>query len=268
MSALVVIPSRWGSSRFPGKPLADLRGKTLLQRVILAASQVKQQRRETQIVVATDDERIARHAEINGCRSVMTARELESGTARTLAAVRQCKPQPDHVLNMQGDTPFIAPSTLCETLDALDGSAEVATPVVQLDWPGLEALREQKVGSPFSGTTCVRGEDGRALWFSKQIIPAIRDEARRKVEQPLSPVFRHIGVYAYTRLALEKFVAGSAGRYEQIENLEQLRFLELGIGVRTVIVSPPRISMSGIDTPADLKRACDLIDKFGEPSWE
>ena len=149
---------------------------------------------------------------------------------------------------------------------ALEGGAQVATPVIALDWPALDALRDHKTRSPFSGTTCVRAPDGRALWFSKAIIPAIRGEEGLRETLARSPVWRHVGLYGYTLDALRRFEDCPPTALENLEGLEQLRLLELGIPVMTVPVDPPRFDSSGIDTEADISRVEALIAQYGDPT--
>ena len=267
MRTLIVIPARWGSTRLPGKPLADLAGKTLLQRAAEVGAMAASRRADTRMVVATDDARIADHARSLGHAVATTAADLANGTARALAAARAAAEPPALVINLQGDNPFTSPATLLAMIDALAAGAAVATPVVALDWEGLDRLRRHKERSPFSGTTCVRDPAGRALWFSKQIIPAIRDEAGERTRSRLSPVFRHVGLYGYTLDALEAFCAAPMSTYERLEGLEQLRFFELGLAVQTVPVATHPLSMSGIDTAADLDAARALLAAHGEPDW-
>lgn len=267
MRTLIVIPARWGSTRLPGKPLADLAGKTLLQRTAEVGAIAAARRPGTELVIATDDPRIAEHARALGHAVAMTGAELANGTARALAAARVAAEPPALVVNLQGDSPFTPPATLLAMIDALAAGASVATPVVALDWPDLDRLRRQKLQSPFSGTTCVRDAAGRALWFSKQIIPAIRDEARERTRTTTSPVFRHIGLYGYTLDALERFCAAPVSFHERLEGLEQLRFLELGLAIQTVLVPSHPLSMNGIDTAEDLETARRLLAAHGEPDW-
>lgn len=267
MKTLIVIPARWGSTRLPGKPLADLAGRTLLQRVAAIGAAATAHRADTEMVVATDDARIADHARSLGHAVAMTGREIENGTERALAAARAMAAPPSIVVNLQGDNPFTPPATLLAMIDALVAGAAVATPVVALEWDDLDALRRHKQRSPFSGTTCVRDADGRALWFSKQIIPAIRDEANERCASLTSPIFRHIGLYGYTLDALTAFCAAPVSHYERLEQLEQLRFLELGVAVQTVVVPRHALSMTGIDTADDLDAARALLADHGEPDW-
>lgn len=267
MSVLIVVPARWGSTRLPGKPLADLAGKSLVQRVAEVGAAAAVRRAGVEMVVATDDGRIADHVRSLGHHVVLTDRVLENGTVRALAAAKAVTPRPAIIVNLQGDNPFVPPATLLAVIDALAAGAQVATPVVNLDWDALDALRAHKSRSPFSGTTCARDAAGRALWFSKQIIPAIRDEAGERARSPLSPVFRHVGLYGYTLEALEAFCAAPVSHYERLEQLEQLRFFDLGIPVQTVAVAPHVLSMTGIDTLQDLDTARRLLATHGEPDW-
>lgn len=264
MPDLIVIPARYGSTRLPGKPLIAIAGRTLLSRVVAVAREGARRAGNADVVVATDDARILDHARALGCDAVLTDSAITSGSGRAWAASRDRAPA--IVVNLQGDAPFVDPAMIAALIAALRGSTSaVATPVVQLDWDALDAMRAHKQGSPFSGTTCARDGAGRALWFSKAVLPAMRDEARLRKTSPLSPVFRHIGLYAYRFDALRSFEATPPTPYEQHEGLEQLRFLESGVEIRTVEVAAPRHAMSGIDTPADVAMAERLIAQFGEP---
>ena len=266
MSALIVIPARYASKRLPGKPLIPIAGRTLLERVVSVARQAAGRMADVDIIVATDDSRIAAHAAAIGCEVAMTASDITSGTGRALAVAARRADPPEVVVNLQGDAPFIPSEAVADLLEAARGNAAaVTTPVVRLGWDELDALRRHKLAAPFSGTTCIRRADGRALWFSKTILPAMRDEAGLRAAGPLSPVLRHLGLYAYRLDALERFEATPPSLYEVLEGLEQLRFLELGMSVMTIEVPPPRFSMSGIDTAADVALAERLIAEGGDP---
>ncbi|MBX7481995.1 3-deoxy-manno-octulosonate cytidylyltransferase [Qipengyuania qiaonensis] len=262
---LIVVPARYGSTRLPGKPLLPLAGRTLLERVVANAQQAARLTGGCEVVVATDDRRIADHAHELEAVAVLTDASLDSGTARAHAAALRQKTSPRRVICLQGDAPFIAPPTIASLLEILrNGDAQVATPVYQLDWPRLDRLREHKLVAPFSGTTCLRDAQGHALWFSKNILPAMRDEdTLRKAEK--SPVWQHMGLYAYTMEALDWFVEQPPGTYEVLEGLEQLRFLEHGWKIATAPVEPQAHGLSGIDTPADLALAEEAIAKLGDP---
>jgi 3-deoxy-manno-octulosonate cytidylyltransferase (CMP-KDO synthetase) len=268
MHTLIVIPARKGSSRFPGKPLAPVAGVTLLRRVIRVAERAAATA-GADYLVATDDPDIAAHAREAGARAVLTPADLASGTDRAYAAAAGLEARADLVVNLQGDSPFTPPehvAALIEAARSYDGHA--VTPVVRLDWEALDRFRELKRLHPMSGTSCVADSAGEALWFSKQILPAIRDEAALRRASPLSPVLRHVGLYAYRFAALEAFVRLPPGRYETLEGLEQLRLLENGLRIRVVEVAPPRISISGIDTPEDVRLAEALIAAQGDPYTE
>jgi 3-deoxy-manno-octulosonate cytidylyltransferase (CMP-KDO synthetase) len=266
VSDLIVVPARYGSKRLPGKPLVSISGRTLLERVVDVARRAAELAGDCSVLIATDDPRIEAHAAQLGCPAVMTANTIRSGSGRACAAAMSCTVRPVFVVNLQGDAPFIPPVVIAELLRAVRTSdAACVTPVVRLDWPALDAMRAHKGNAPFSGTTCVRTSDGRALWFSKTILPAIRDEDDLRATMPFSPVYRHLGLYAYQLDALERFEATPPSPYEQLEGLEQLRFLEMGLTVQTIEVAPPRHAMSGIDTQADVALAEALIARWGDP---
>lgn len=266
MTDLIVIPARYGSKRFPGKPLMEIAGRSLVSRVIDVARQAAARLHDVDVVVATDDERIVDHVEALGAEAVMTASDISSGTGRALAAARSRASAPGHVVNLQGDAPFVPVEVVCQMMEAARAGGDVVvTPVVPLSWEDLDVLREHKKAAPFSGTTCIRGPGDRALWFSKSILPAIRDEAKYRASMAVSPVLRHIGLYAYSLNALERFEAAPESLYETLEGLEQLRFFALEIPVQTVEIAPPLISMSGIDTPEDAALAEQMIARLGDP---
>ena len=262
---LIVIPARYGSTRFPGKPLQKIAGRSLLERVVSNAQKAAGLAGHCRVVVATDDQRIADHAQTIGAEVVMTSPDLDSGSARAQAAVEALACEPDGVINLQGDAPFIPASTIAALIATLrESQAPVVTPVYQLDWDRLDRLRAHKRTAPFSGTTCTRDTQGHALWFSKGIIPAIRNEHSLR-EATLSPVWQHLGLYAYKREALDWFVSARPGSYETLEGLEQLRFLENGWNIATVPVPAPAHALSGIDTPHDVELAEQAIAKLGDP---
>jgi 3-deoxy-manno-octulosonate cytidylyltransferase (CMP-KDO synthetase) len=265
-TGLIVIPARFGSKRLPGKPLIRIAGRTMLERVVAVARTAAAMAGDCAVAVATDDARIFDHAHALGCEAIMTASGISSGSGRACAVASARTPRPEIVVNLQGDAPFIPPDLVAQLLAAARGTqADCVTPVVRLDWAALDAMRAHKSAAPFSGTTCVRAADGRALWFSKTILPAMRDEAGLRAVEPLSPVYRHLGLYAYRLDALERFEATPPTAYEQLEGLEQLRFLETGMIVQTIEAAPPRHAMSGIDTAADVALAEELIGRWGDP---
>lgn len=262
MKTVIVIPARFGSTRFPGKPLHPIAGKTLLQRVCETATQAASQADNLSVLVATDDERILQHAQSLQVPVVMTPEACETGSDRVMAAIEQLAEQPDYVINLQGDTPLLPINVLVDVIKTLQNnpSSPVVTPAVQLSWDELDRFRAHKQKSPFSGTTVVMDTDNRALWFSKNIIPAIRNEGKLRAASDLSPVFRHIGLYAYQVNTLRQFVQLSPSYYEHLEGLEQLRLLENGIAIHVVPVKLNNFAVfSGVDTPEDAKLAEQLL---------
>lgn len=268
MKTLIVIPARFGSTRFPGKPLHKIGGRTMVERVANIAKRTASGA-DVKYTVATDHQDILEYCRALEIPVLLTSKDLKNGSERALEAAHRSGENPDFVVNLQGDVPFSEPSHI----QALIGAAstqpgDVFTPVISLSWEKLDDLRLQKLEHPFSGTTCVRAADGMALWFSKQILPAIRDEQKMRETDRMSPVFRHVGLYGYKLAALERFCGTEAGHYEQLEGLEQLRFLENRMTIRAIIVDAPRISMSGIDSPEDAAKAEEMIKKYGDPFEE
>lgn len=258
MRIAIIIPARYGSSRFPGKPFAMLGGQTMLSRVVDLANNAAEQFDNVRVFVTTEDQRIADHAKDIGATCLITSEDCATGSDRALAAAKQLDTPPSFIINLQGDAPFTPPEALTEMIKmATNETADVITPVQQLDWPSLDLLRKNKETTPFSGTTAILDQDKRAIWFSKNIIPAIRKEER---DTFYSPVFKHIGLYGYKFDALEKFCALPQSHYEQLEGLEQLRFLENGMSIQTFPVSYG-LGYSGIDTPEDLARAEEQLIK-------
>lgn len=265
----IAIPARYGSTRFPGKPLAMINGKTMLSRVIDQARKASAGLDNVEIFVATDDERIAEHAKENGITALMTPESCATGTDRVLSALRQLEIWPDFIINLQGDAPFTPPTVIKKILQAFidDSRTEVVTPVFQLDWALLDKLREAKKITPFSGTTAIIDEKKRALWFSKSILPVMRNEKQLRETEERSPVFQHIGLYGFRVDILEKFCRLPQSTYEMLEGLEQLRLLENGIHIQTVFIDPEDGHIrSGIDSPEDIARAEQFITDHGDPS--
>jgi len=265
MSSAIIVPARYASTRFPGKPLALLGGQSMVSRTFRNAQAAADIIGDCVALVATDDKRIADHCKAEGLQYVMTDPDLPSGSDRALAAVERYESASgqaiDMIVNLQGDAPFTPAAHVISVLDLLkkESGFDVATPYIQLGWEALDQLRADKVETPFSGTTLISDRHGKALWFSKNILPAIRKEAELRNASSLSPVCRHIGLYAYRKAALQKFVSLPLGHWEELEGLEQLRCLENGLSIGCVRVEPSDVAISGIDTPEDLKRAEVLL---------
>lgn len=266
MQTLIVVPARYASTRLPGKPLVMIAGRTMVSRVAAMAAQAAEALGNARHVVATDDARIETHCQDLGIPVVMTDPDLPSGTDRALAAATAMGAEPEIVVNLQGDSPFTPPAhVIAVARAARDSGADAATPYVRLTWDALDAFRKHKAETPFSGTTLVHDEAGRALWFSKNLIPAMRKEAALREKGRLSPVCRHIGLYAYRLASLRRYVSLPEGRYEQLEGLEQLRLLENGMSIQCVEVEPGQIAIPGIDTAEDVALAERLVAEYGDP---
>lgn len=269
MQTLIVVPARYASTRFPGKPLALISGISMLRRTARAAELASKEIRDAEYVVATDDTRIKAHCYEHEIPVIMTQADLKTGSDRALAAAHALNVKSNkrykHIINLQGDAPFTPVEHIVALAKAMETGAQVATPYVQLTWGALEALRAHKRLVPFSGTCLIKAQDNTAIWFSKNIVPAIRKEDMLKNRNDFSPVLRHIGLYAYTYNALKDFTVNKEGYYEALEGLEQLRLLENGVQINCVQVEPPIIETSGIDTEEDLKFAEALIAKYGDP---
>ncbi|MGC1182393.1 3-deoxy-manno-octulosonate cytidylyltransferase [Legionella sp.] len=267
MHTAIIIPARYASTRLPGKPLALISGQTMLQRVVHLSFAAAEGLKNVSVIVATDDERITRHCEKIGVRSLMTSKDAPTGTDRVAEVVQQMSIKPDFILNMQGDAPLTPPDFLRIMIDAFASSrCDVVTPVTQLSWKQLEKLRHDKLTTPFSGTTAVFDpQTGNAFWFSKNIIPVLRKEEELRQKNDKSPIFRHIGLYGYSLDMLEQFINLPESKFEQLEGLEQLRILENGHTIRCVPVDyKGRPDMSGIDSPQDILRAEELIAQHGD----
>lgn len=258
MNIAIAIPARYGSSRFPGKPLAMIAGKTMLQRVVELAQSIADETPGMMVFVTTEDKRIENHAKELGVPCFITPPSCPTGSDRVLSALRQLDNWPDYVINLQGDAPLTPPSVIKALITEFQKNpeAEVVTPVHQLSWGDLDRLRECKKTTPFSGTTAILDENNQALWFSKNIIPAIRKEGEMRDAGRLSPVYQHMGLYGFRTRVLEEFCTAPQGEYEQLEGLEQLRMIENGIKVTAVKVQIAEGALqSGIDTAEDVARA-------------
>jgi 3-deoxy-manno-octulosonate cytidylyltransferase (CMP-KDO synthetase) len=266
MKTAIVIPARYASTRFPGKPLALINGRSMLSRVVDVARNAARQHSSAHIYITTEDERIADHAQDLGVECILTTADCATGSDRVWAAVQQIAHKPDFIINLQGDAPFTPPEILTSLISFFNENQSysgVVTPVHELSWNDLDQLRDNKKTTPFSGTTVLRYQTGPqagyAFAFSKQIIPSIRNEDTLRKTEP-SPVTQHIGVYGYSYDALEKFVSLPPSRLELIEGLEQMRCIENNLPIFTLKIKAPRGSIhTGIDTPEDLARAQDIL---------
>ncbi len=256
MSAAIVVPARYASSRFPGKPLLPVAGIPMLERVWRIAKSVHQAAR---VVIATDDERILSAARRFDAEAIMTSPECGNGTERVHDAVRRAAIEEDIVLNLQGDAPLTPPWVLEAMIDEmiLDPASDIVTPAVRLEGPVLEEFLAEKQSTPASGTTVVFDRKRNALYFSKAVIPFMRKEGH-------TGIHRHIGLYGYRKAALARYVGFKPAPLEQTEGLEQLRALENGMAIRVAIVDYRGRTHWSIDAPADVAVAERIIKREGE----
>lgn len=262
MSVLIAIPARYASTRYPGKPLVVLRGpdgdKTLIRRSWEAAMAV---RGVDRVVVATDDARIADHAAGFGAEVVMTSSDAQNGTERC-AEVTAKLPGFDIVVNLQGDAP-LTPAWFVEDLITglrANPGADIATPVLRCDGRALNGFLADRRAGRVGGTTAVFGAGGRGLYFSKEVIPftgRIYDD-----DEP-TPVFHHVGVYAYRPAALATYPTWPIGPLETLEGLEQLRFLENGRNVVCVEVQARGRQFWELNNPEDVARIEVMMREMG-----
>ncbi|QGP51278.1 3-deoxy-manno-octulosonate cytidylyltransferase [Piscirickettsia salmonis] len=267
MKLAIIIPARYHSTRLPGKPLAKIAGKTMLQRVSEIAQAACADIDGAVVYVATEDQRIAEHAQSLGISAIMTSDQCKTGSDRTYQAVASLSDLPDFVINLQGDAPLTPPEFIRALLLAAceNKNIEVVTPVVQLTWQALDQLRANKKKTPFSGTTAILNQNNDALWFSKNIIPAMRKEAQLREHSTYSSVYQHVGLYGYRYDILERFVNLPESHYEAVEGLEQLRFLENNIKITAVPVKLIAGAVSGgVDSPEDIERVETHIHHYGE----
>ncbi len=264
MSVLIVIPARYASSRYPGKPLVELKGadgqtRSLIRRSWDAAMQV---RGVDRVVVATDDDRIRTHAEGFGAEVVMTSEACQNGTERCAETQAVLGWRHDIVVNLQGDAP-LTPAWFVEDLIAglkTDVAAEVATPVLRCDGRALNGFLEDRRNGRVGGTTAVFGHDRRALYFSKEVIPFT---SKSYADDEKTPVFHHVGVYAYRPAALRDYAGWGMGTLEGLEGLEQLRFMERGRPVLCVEVVAKGRQFWELNNPSDVARIEAMMAEMG-----
>ncbi len=234
-----IIPARYHSSRFPGKPLADINDKPMFWHVYQRASRCPEL---SEVVLATDDERIRLAAQELNVPVVMTRSDHPSGTDRVLEAAEKLNlPENAVVVNIQGDEPALEPELLSELVQPfLEPDVQVTTPIRRIS--SDEAQNPDRVKVVFD-------KSSRALYFSRSLIPYLRDEED-------IDIYGHIGIYAFRMSVLRQFVALGSSRLEHIEKLEQLRLLENGIPINIVVTRHESI---GVDRPEDLKTVSNIL---------
>jgi 3-deoxy-manno-octulosonate cytidylyltransferase (CMP-KDO synthetase) len=241
MNILGVIPARYASTRFPGKPLAPVAGRPMIQCVYERA---RRSAMLTDLCVATDDGRIAAAVDAFGGKVMMTRLDHQSGSDRIAEVAQQIRPQPDIVINIQGDEPLIEPAAIDVAINVLlaDDDAEVSTLVRPI--LSLEELENSNV------VKVVLAQDHTALYFSRSPIPFCRDCSAQRDWLSRHQYLKHLGIYVYRHQMLLKFVSWPPGRLERVEQLEQLRLLEHGVRIH---VARTEYEGRSVDTPGDLE---------------
>ncbi len=260
MSTLVVIPARYASTRYPGKPLVELHGatgvaKSLIQRSWEAATRVNGVDR---VVVATDDDRIRDASVSFGAEVVMTSSACRNGTERCADVLSRLSERYDIVANLQGDAPLTPPWFVEKLVEGLENepAAHVATPILLCSDEALASFQQDRKNQRVGGTTVVFNRSMRALYFSKEVLP-YADSAGTQV-------YHHVGVYAYRPASLRNYIELPEGYLEKIEGLEQLRFLENGLHVQCVKVKAQKgQEFWELNNPEDVPRIERILDKMG-----
>ena len=243
MKFIAIIPARYASTRFPGKPLAMLGGKLIIQRVYEQASKVLDE-----VYVATDDERIQKAVEGFGGKAVMTSTNHKSGTDRLEEAATKIGTDADVIINIQGDEPFIQKSQL-ETVKALFDDPQTQIATLGKPFESMEAV--ENPNSP----KIVCDVKGYAMYFSRSVIPYIRGKEKEEWLKAF-PYLKHIGLYAYRREVLHEVTQLPQSPLEIAESLEQLRWLQNGYRIKVGLTN---VETVGIDTPEDLQRAEEYL---------
>ena len=241
MKILCVIPARYASTRLPGKPLANIAGKPMIQHVYERASQA---RRPAKVLVATDHELVYQAVTDFGGQVLMTSPDHPTGTDRLAEVARAC-PEYDLIINVQGDEPLIEPAVIDQLAAAFDDEPELVMATL------ATVMAEDEYDKP-SAVKVVTRRNGHALYFSRSLIPYPRVPA---VELP---VYKHIGIYAYRRDFLLTYAALAPTPLERTESLEQLRALEHGYNIKVLLTDFQSV---GVDTPEDLERVNHILQE-------
>lgn len=252
--ACIIIPARYASARYPGKPLALLRGasglaRSLLERSVIAARQASGGL--IPIHVATDDECIADEARRIGAAVIMTSSECRNGTERVAEAVLRAGIKAEIIVNLQGDAPLTPPHFVTALIEALRANqdCDVATPCLRCDAETVENLLADRRADRVGATTLVFDRRGNALYFSKEVLPFTNGKGGL---DGVVPVFHHVGLYAYRPAALAAYASWEPTPLEAHEGLEQLRFLENGYPIRAVEVTAPGAAFWELNNPSDV----------------
>lgn len=256
MKTAIVIPARYGSSRFPGKPLHPVLGVSMLERVWRIATSIES---EAETLIATEDRRIVDFAQSFGARAILTSEACANGTERTAEALKAAGMDAEIVVNLQGDALLTPPWVLDAMIADMRGDpgADIVTPAVRLEGASLDEFLEMKKTTPASGTSVVFDNRRHALYFSKRVLPFDRHEGH-------AVVHRHIGLYAFRKHSLERYVSLPQTPLEVAEGLEQLRALEHGMTIKVALVDYRGRSHGSIDSPEDVAFVERMILREGE----
>jgi 3-deoxy-manno-octulosonate cytidylyltransferase (CMP-KDO synthetase) len=251
MTAAILVPARYSSSRFPGKPLALIKGsdgvkRTLIEHSWRAACEVSG---VSDVYVVTDDERISDKAHAFGAQVIMTSVSCLNGTERCAEALAKMAVKPEIVVNLQGDAPLTPPWFVEDLIEGLSAAPDfsAATPVLACDPIARERLLNDRRQGRVGGTTAVFGNANQALYFSKEVLP-----------YGTAPTFHHVGVYAYRPNALARYQEWPEGVLEKSEGLEQLRFLENGERVLCVEIDAKGREFWEVNNPEDI----EIVEKI------
>jgi len=244
MNSIGIIPARYASTRFPGKPLVDIGGKTMIRRVY---EQVQQSRLK-EVVVATDDDRILAEVQSFGGKAVMTGSQHQSGTDRCFEAYCTYDVPTDYIINIQGDEPFIQPEQINQVLDCFEN------PLTQIATLIKTVATTEELFNPNTPKVVLDNQE-QAIYFSRHPIPYFRG-AEQENWLMQQRYYKHIGIYGYRADILEQITCLSPSQLEIAESLEQLRWLENGFKIKTALTTYENF---GIDTPADLEKALSKL---------
>jgi 3-deoxy-manno-octulosonate cytidylyltransferase (CMP-KDO synthetase) len=246
MKVLGIIPARYGSSRFPGKPLVEIKGKTMIQRVYERS--LKSELLD-ELVVATDDERIFDHVKKFGGKAIMTSMDHQSGTDRCLEALENTKGHFDIIINIQGDEPFIDPDQITDVAKCFDDKeTDIATLVKRVH-------HADELFNPSMVKVVINNKD-QAMYFSRSVIPYLHEVPQDQWTEQYE-FLEHVGIYGYTNKALKEITQLPISSLEVHEKLEQLRWLENGF---TIKVAYTDVESEPIDTREDLERILNRMD--------
>ena len=244
MKISIIIPSRMASTRLPGKPLADIMGKSLIEHVYLKAAQVK----DAEVIIATDDAGIFDHVQRFGGKAVMTSTRHQSGTDRVAEVASGL--ESDIIINLQGDEPLINPKQIEELIALMKKEdVKIGTQCFKIDNP--DTLFDYNV------VKIVRDYNDKALYFSRQAIPACRD-LKYEAWMHKATYYKHVGIYGFKKDTLLEITSLPQSEYEKTENLEQLRWLQNGYNIHC---TETKYASIGVDTPEDLDHVRDIILK-------